>query len=79
MDIGTGYRDLSRQMLSDVAARKEERKRYNDSIRQQKQASTLSATGSGAVVGATVGGPWGALIGGAVGFLSSSLLSGDVF
>lgn len=77
VELGQGYKDLSRKMFSDVADREEQRKRANELIKQEEQASTLSLAGTGAAIGSQVYPGWGTLIGGAIGLLGGFAANGN--
>lgn len=79
LGLGQAYKQQNRELWSNLADREERRNRVNDEIKQQKQASTLSLAGTGAMMGGQIGGPWGAVIGGAVGLLGGLATNGDLF
>lgn len=54
----------------EMKQRQEMQKEQQETAQQQGQ---MSAVGTGAMVGAQIAGPWGALAGAAIGFLGSEL------
>lgn len=73
--------DLNRMMKSQAIqgvgeseAIEQKREIQKENIKAAEKAGTMGAVGTGASIGATVGGPWGALIGAGIGFLADSVL-----
>ncbi|PWI34830.1 bacteriocin [Vibrio albus] len=59
--------------LRDAAVRETEREQNNETLKAAEKQQTMSAMGSGAAIGASVAGPWGAAIGAVGGFVAGEL------
>lgn len=73
--------DLNRMMKSEAIqgigqseTMEQNREMANKQIETQEKTGTMGAIGTGAAIGATVGGPWGAAIGAGIGLLADALL-----
>jgi len=76
LQAGMENRDQAMNAMSQVAQMDKQRTATNDAMKQQKKASAVSSAASGAAMGFMMSGgnPIGALIGGGIGLLGSSML-----
>ena len=71
--LGDSYKKQALSGLRDVAAMESKRESANEMMAAQKKQSQISTTSTAAGIGFMVGGPVGAGIGAAAGYLLSSL------
>jgi len=70
---GQQYKTQAKQGLQQVASMETARKDAGEMMEAQEKQATMSAVGTGTAIGASVGGPPGALIGAGVGLVASKL------
>lgn len=80
MQAGQSTKNKATGSLKTLSDMEQNREMTNDNLKQQKKSAQISATGTGIMAGAmagaeiaSIGGPWGAAIGGAIGLVAGSL------
>lgn len=76
LGAGQYYRNSANDLWADAAASEQRRNQVNKQIQAQGEQSKWGLAGTGAGIGAQVGGPWGALIGAGVGLLAGNAFEG---
>jgi len=74
LDLKSSMQGEAIQGIGQSEQMEQDRKMLNEQREAQAKSQTMGAVGTGAAIGASVGGPWGAVIGAGVGFLSDALL-----
>jgi len=73
MEYSQRMRDEGLKGKGDIVKMEADREQMNDRIKSQKKQSQMGGAASGAMMGAQVAGPWGAVVGAVAGFALGGL------
>ncbi len=74
LDLKSSLQGEAIQGIGQSEQMEQDRKMLNEQREAQAKSQSMGAVGTGAAIGASVGGPWGAAIGAGVGLIADWLL-----